>query len=228
MENRLKERLTGAAIVVAIMVLLVPEMFRGQRTGAAADASSSSDGPPVRSYTIDLSNGPARTEPLPSSSGADAASPDTAQATPASAAAPTTAQASSGATVSEAPKSSDSSVAAAKGAGVVHAPAAAPPAAAPAPSTARLASVTPAAHSSPASPAAASGWSVQLGLFAKRDNAERLMQAALAKGLSVSISAPDAKGLFHVRAAGLTDRAAAQVLAERFRAQGFAATVAAP
>ena len=63
MENRLKERLTGAAILVALIVLLVPEMFHGQRGDTAAPASSG-DGPPIRSYTIDLSNSPASTAPL--------------------------------------------------------------------------------------------------------------------------------------------------------------------
>ena len=31
METRLKQRLTGAAILVALVVMLVPEMFHGQR-----------------------------------------------------------------------------------------------------------------------------------------------------------------------------------------------------
>src|SRR5450755_5023904 len=64
MENRLKERLTGAAILVALVVMLVPEMFHGQRGDVAASASSSGEGPPVRSYTIDLSNNPTHTAPL--------------------------------------------------------------------------------------------------------------------------------------------------------------------
>ena len=54
MENRLKERLTGAAILVALIVLLVPEMFHGQRRDVAGNAGSSGEGPPMRSYTIDL------------------------------------------------------------------------------------------------------------------------------------------------------------------------------
>src|ERR1700689_1441244 len=66
MENRLKQRLTGAAILVALIVMLVPEMFHGQRGNVAAIAGSSGEGPPVRSYTIDLSNSPTRTGPLQS------------------------------------------------------------------------------------------------------------------------------------------------------------------
>src|SRR5579863_2939678 len=66
MENRLKQRLTGAAILVALIVMLVPEMFHGQRGNVAAVSGSSGEGPPVRSYTIDLSNSPTRTGPLQS------------------------------------------------------------------------------------------------------------------------------------------------------------------
>src|SRR5580700_10194709 len=87
MENRLKERLTGAAILVALIVLLVPEMFHGQRSEVPASAGSSGEGPPLRSYTIDLSNGAARTAPLQSTavavaSGADEHSPEPAPAPP--------------------------------------------------------------------------------------------------------------------------------------------------
>jgi len=75
METRLKERLTGAAILVALIVLVVPELFHGQHQDVASNTSSSGEGPPVRSYTIDLSNGSARTAPLQSteSSGESAA-----------------------------------------------------------------------------------------------------------------------------------------------------------
>ncbi|MGA8706912.1 MAG: hypothetical protein WB646_07980, partial [Steroidobacteraceae bacterium] len=76
MENRLKERLTGAAILVALIVLLVPEMFRGQRGDTAAPASSG-DGPPIRSYTIDLSNSPASKAPLQSTPPAASSSAST-------------------------------------------------------------------------------------------------------------------------------------------------------
>jgi cell division septation protein DedD len=69
---------------------------------------------------------------------------------------------------------------------------------------------------------------VQLGLFAQRDNAERMAQSAQSKGFAVSVSSPDAKGRFHVHASGLADRASAQALQQRLRAQGFAAAIVAP
>jgi cell division septation protein DedD len=200
MENRLKERLTGAAILVALIVLLVPEMFHGQRNDVAASAGSG-EGAPVRSYTIDLSNGPARTAPLqstPGTSGANSGA-DTAALLPAP------------------PPASHSD-------GAVSAPASAAPASVPAASSA------PPKRSAAAAPerASAGAWSVQLGLFAQRDNAERLAHSAQGKGFAVSVSSADAKGRFHVRVSGLADRASAQALQQRLRDQGLPAAVVAP
>ncbi|MEO7773337.1 MAG: SPOR domain-containing protein [Steroidobacteraceae bacterium] len=57
MENRVKERLTGAIILVAVMVILVPEMFSGQHSAQGSLATAprpASEGPPLRSYTMNL------------------------------------------------------------------------------------------------------------------------------------------------------------------------------
>jgi DedD protein len=206
MESRLKERLTGAAILVALIVLLVPEMFHGQRGDVAATASSG-EGPPVRSYTIDLSNGPARTAPL--------------QSTPAT---PTSGAASDNATESSPPSTLPPA-----------APIAAPT---PAPSGAAARSSTSAASKAPPSPApmAPAGgshtsngaWSVQLGIFAQHENAEKLMHSAQVKGFAASISERDAKGLYHVQVGNLGDHAAAQTLQGRLHDQGFAAALVPP
>lgn len=61
MEDRIKQRLTGAAIVVALLVLLVPQMFRG-RPADSPPAKDEASGPPVRSYTIDLGHGAATSD----------------------------------------------------------------------------------------------------------------------------------------------------------------------
>jgi DedD protein len=210
MENRLKERLTGAAILVALIVLLVPEMFHGQRSDVAASAGSG-EGAPVRSYTIDLSNGPARTAPLqstPGTSGANAGGETAVEPAPAHAhaALPPAAQPS---------VHNDSAVSAAINA---------------APPSAATASAAPPKHSTPGPPerASAGAWSVQLGLFAQRDNAERMAHSAQSKGFAVNVSSADAKGRFHVRASGLADRVSAQALQQRLRAQGFTAALVAP
>lgn len=54
MDERIKERLTGAAILVVIVVLLVPEMFRGERVAPPSTIKTEPGTPPLRSYTIEL------------------------------------------------------------------------------------------------------------------------------------------------------------------------------
>jgi DedD protein len=214
MENRLKERLTGAAILVALIVLLVPEMFHGQRREVAANAASSGEGPPLRSYTIDLSNGPARTAPLQATPPSSSAESAAAVSTPPTSAPPTPMPSTS--TAPPAPVSPSAPPSAASGGARTSAPAAV--------------SKTPGAAASAAASAhaGAAAWSVQLGLFAQRDNADRLMHSAQTKGFAVGVSDRDAKGLYHVQVGGLGDRAAAQAVATRLRDQGFAAALVAP
>jgi DedD protein len=210
METRLKERLTGAAILVALVVMLVPEMFHGQRGDIAASSGSSGDGPPVRSYTIDLSNSPSGSAPLqstPASEDKPVAAPQPATP-PVNVAAP-----ASPAPAPPPPAAPTAAPAAAVNAAVAKAPA-------PAPNTRPVA----AAHSP-----AGGGWAVQLGLFAKRDNAERLVHSAQGKGFEVSVSAADARGLYRVYAGGMADRGAAESFAQRLKDQGLpAAVIAAP
>jgi cell division septation protein DedD len=262
MENRLKQRLTGAAILVALIVMLVPEMFHGQRGNVAAIAGSSGEGPPVRSYTIDLSNGPSRTGPLQSTpvgagngaAGAGSGSDDAPSSTPR----PEQPTASTGPVMQDL-TAATRAVVPANSAPVAPAPATPAPApaaaaavpataapVAPAPVTAAPASIAPvAATPKPATPsasvsrqavaatstrsAAAAGWQVQLGLFAKRDNAERLAHSAQAQGFAVSVSSADAKGLYRVYAGGMTERSAAEAFAGRLKDHGLpAAVVASP
>lgn len=55
----MKERLIGAAVLVAAAVILIPEMLSGpQREQRNAPASRSGE-PPLKTYTIDLSQSPA-------------------------------------------------------------------------------------------------------------------------------------------------------------------------
>ena len=52
----MKERLTGAIIIVALIVLLVPELLSGPVRSAPRTATvvPSAEEPPLRSYTINL------------------------------------------------------------------------------------------------------------------------------------------------------------------------------
>jgi len=229
METRLKQRLTGAAILVALVVMLVPEMFHGQRGDVAGSASSSGEGPPVRSYTIDLSDlsgSPARSAPL--------------QSTPANAGSPTSNDRPASAPQAEQTRVA-SSTPAADAAGAARTAASATPIPIPTPAPiaatatavprAQPPSVSASARQAPTGTrnAAGGGWAVQLGLFAKRDNAERLVHSAQARGFAVSVSTADARGLFRVYAGGMADRSAAEAYSQRLKDQGLpAAVIAAP
>jgi DedD protein len=52
---RAKERLTGAVILVALVVLVVPELLSGRARRAAQPAATAGE-PPLRSLTVDLSD----------------------------------------------------------------------------------------------------------------------------------------------------------------------------
>jgi cell division septation protein DedD len=231
METRLKERLTGAAILVALIVLVVPELFHGQRRDVAVNASSGGEGPPIRSYTIDLSNGPARTAPLQST---DSAAAESATAASAPTAAP--AQGATEGGSADGGGANSTSAAASNGNGSASAASStpggtagkAPGAASSAPGRAAPAKSASASAKSANAAAGSSAWSVQLGLFASRENAERLMRSAQGKGFPVGVSEADGKGLYHVQATGLADRAAALALQGRMHDQGLQAALVAP
>ncbi len=53
MEQQAKERLTGGAILVVVLVLLVPELLTGPRP-APPPVPAQPDQAPMRSYTMDL------------------------------------------------------------------------------------------------------------------------------------------------------------------------------
>ena len=92
----MKERLTGAIILVVLIVLLVPELLSGPKSPSApapaGAASTSSEEPPLRSYTINLgddshsrteaagSNGPVMPQPSgPEQPTAQSAQPNASQ-----------------------------------------------------------------------------------------------------------------------------------------------------
>jgi len=68
---------------------------------------------------------------------------------------------------------------------------------------------------------------VQLGVFASRENADRLAQELKGKGFRISVSevAGHGRTLFRVRAGPVSDRTAASDLAAKLRAAGAAGSV---
>jgi DedD protein len=202
-----KERLTGAAILLALIVLLVPELLTGPvrsapRTSTATPAAG--EEPPLRSYTINLA--------------------DDARARTASRSAPVEAPAPAPAVPASAP------VAAAPEAGTALAPPAALPATpldtAQAPPATRSHEPASAHGAVPDGGGSAGGWMVQLGSFANRDNAERLAKQLRAGGFQAGVSqGTSGRHLYRVRAGPAHDRAGAEQLAEKLRAAGHSGAV---
>lgn len=205
MERHVKQRLIGATILLFLVVLLVPEFLSGPKPPAATPATLPV---PTHTYTVDL-NDPTRAtlqEPVP-----------TATATP-----PPPASAP---TETPAPTSS---------------PAPAPaPAATPAPMPAAASTPVPelvpkpiatAPNTAPTAASANGAWSVQLGSFASRANAEKLVHSLAAKGYTAALSSvgAGAAARYRVRIGQIHDREAAQRLIGRLKSQGVAATLVPP
>jgi DedD protein len=65
MDRRVKERLIGASILVALIVLVVPELLSGPRPAAPPPAALSPSPEPIRNVTVDLATSKAPADPEP-------------------------------------------------------------------------------------------------------------------------------------------------------------------
>ena len=207
----MKERLTGAIILVALIVLLVPELLTGPIGSAprAAAVAPSAEEPPLRSYTINLADDTHSRSAAPITSGPQPPTPLSAAAGPSgmSVAQPVAAESRPPAAASAAPSARE-----------------APPAARapllPAKSVPARATAASAANS------AGGAWMVQLGSFASRTNAERLARQVKAGGFKVSVSqGSSGRRLFRVRVGPAHDREAAMQLAAKLRAAGHSGSI---
>jgi DedD protein len=210
-----KDRLTGAVILVVLLVLVIPELLSGPGRRAAIVATPRSDEPPLRSYTVDLgdeararhalANGPATATPSPA-----AAAPTVAMPPP---------------VVTPGPDATAPPAARVEAAATTQANAA------PAAVSSMPEPVKPrAAVASSAVPEAAppvAGWTVQLGSFASRTNAERLVRDLKAKGYPAfsTESGNGGRKLYRVRVGPAADHAAAETLAAKLRSAGHIGTL---
>ena len=227
MDQSLKERLIGAAVLVLLGVWLIPWLLDGRQEQAVPGSSTSAlrlpapDGPlPVRSQTLAL-DAP-REDPFV----AEAPRADSAPATPA--AAPD----ASAVAASNAPPSTPPSPASASERSV-PAPSAAKPTGAPvagqrvATAPAKPAEPAP-AHAAPPKADASGGWAVQLGVFSAEDNARRLAQKVNVYGYKPAVASYKSNGraMYRVRLGPYSSRAEADATASALSAHGFAAQVA--
>jgi len=218
MDQGLKERLVGAAVLVAIAVWLVPWVLDGPEEGAVAPASSlqlpSAEQPmPMRTQTLKLGD----------------AAEQSAQSAPSAQPAPATTPPPQPA-VAAAEPAKDSTAA-------PREPAREKQGAAEPPAETTVAVATtpaprPAASTSSPKPEqlkAEGDWTVQLGSFGDEANAKRLAQRAGTFGYKAEVSSVrnSGKTLYRVRVGPQATRAAADAAASALRAHGVDARVVA-
>ena len=229
----MKERLTGAIILVVLIVLLVPELLSGPKgpaaTPPAATSPNSSEEAPLRSYTINLGDDSHSQGATAKASGPAMPQPSTPEQPTAAAAA----SSSASDTTQEAPQAP----AGTKSEVSRPEPAAEPshPRIAPETRTAKVTApaskpTAPAAAARTEAPKATGGWAVQLGVFASHENAERLALEVRVKGFRASVSPVTSGGrkLYRVRVGPTADRNAAQELQAKLKAAGRPAGTVVP
>jgi DedD protein len=230
MDRRVKERLIGASILVALVVLVVPELLSGPKPNMApAPALPAAAPEPIRNVTVDLatSKAPADSEVEPASlqaSGASAAASSAGSTGGSTATAAPTSAANSPAAETPAAPSPAPSHAAASASAPGGAPAKQPPKVA----GARTASVESAAPS-PTSVGHGS-WSVQLGSFANRANADNLTRQVKGQGFSAFVltGGSGTSVRYRVRVGPVADRESAERIAAKLKSLGHVGSLVAP
>ncbi len=232
LDQHLKERLVGAAVLVIVGVLVIPVLLDGPppdepvRVGLELPTAAGER----KSHTIRLDI-PAERPATPGSGSIErppqpASDPDRAETSKAksdpSPERPASSAGASGNKTTAGSQSSESGTAAPEaGSRKADPPAASREAAAePAPAP---------AAAPPESDPAPGGWAVQLGSFSDQDNAERLSGQLRSEGYSVFVSrvATGGRTMHRVRVGPVADKDEAQALADRLDAGGHAGRVVA-
>jgi DedD protein len=246
MDRRVKERLVGATILVVLIILIVPELLSGPKAPMTPAPPASAAGPDevVRNVTVDLAtskttpaeNTGASAAPLPAENApaAGAAPGDSVPggAAPGDAAAPGTALDAEPAPIVAAPNRTPTppTIATLKAQQPEHS---ARPELESEPSGPRSAPQAPkAGTANETAPAGASGrhWAVQLGSFASRANAEKLVRQRKPRDASLYVS-PSGKGpslRYRVRIGPLADRDAAERMVAKLKKEGQSASLVRP
>lgn len=209
MDTALRNRLTGAVLLIFLAVALLPELLSGAGDRARDAAEPAVDGAEsvYKTYNFALDDTAARS-PV---AGAEAPVPNPVP-NPAPNPAP---QPSPEPTPTPAPVTEASP------------PVATKPTPTPAPTSAPkpAPSVTPAS----AAPTPSAVFFVQLGVFSNKPSADQLARAVRAKGYKVTVTRVDGPTVLHrVRVGPVADRPAATELSKRLAAAGHAGTIVAP
>jgi DedD protein len=242
MDSKAKQRLTGAMILVALFVLLVPEML----TGPAKPPTETTDDSGLRRITIDIDSPQSSVQPAAPATPPEVKLPEVAQAAPERSSAPAPAprederaQPGEAATVATpAPTRAPTNPVATtptQTSTPASTTARTTPTPAPAQTSTQVPRPTPAAAPAPApapqrAPAASAGsFAVQLGTFENKDNANRLVRDMTAKGFAAFVAPFKTNGreMYRVRVGPTRDRAAAEALAAQLKRVGQSGSVVA-
>jgi DedD protein len=207
MDETLKARLIGAAVLVAIAVLLIPELLSGRKTPAPAhEAATGPKG--TRTFTIELEGmaGQGARSPTAGTSEPSAKPPEAPRAAPEQVPPP----------ASKEPGEKD----------VPEAKVPAPAVVAP---TAPAAQPAAQSSSPPSAAPSRAGWYVQVGAFGSAEAARKLVKDLEAAGYRALVAPVTRSGktLHRVRVGPEAQRAEAERLAGRLKARGLPATVVA-
>jgi len=244
MDRRVKERLVGASILVAFIVMIAPELLSGPPEPAPAPAGARlpvSAPEPVRNVTVDLATSKAP-EPAEGEAAASSAQPPESPS----------GEAASAAAGADASAGTGTGTGTDTGTGTGTGANAGPPANATLPSDTQrsgdsrpsttgastapprpesLETGAPAPISPSAKPTmAGKAWAVQLGSFASRANADKLVRQLKAQGFSVYVvsggSGPSLR--YRVRIGPMADRGTATQAVAKLKSAGQVASLVPP
>lgn len=220
MDESLKARLIGAAVLVALAVLLIPELLSGRKAAESLPADPAT-ARSTRTFTIELNGGEApRNQPSPPMAEAPSPAPapvaqrsaiETPTAEPDSAAEPESSPPAPPVAVERKPVAGAGGPQASEA--VARAPVMAPP---------------PTPESAPAA-TSRGGWAVQVGAFGSVATAQRLVKDLQGAGYRAYVSPVNRSGktLHRVRIGPEAGREDANRLAERLKGRGLPAAVVA-
>jgi DedD protein len=217
-ERIVKERLVGAAVLMAAAIILIPEMLGGPDRGSRAEpAAQSRNEAPIKTYTIDLSHSPT-VQPAPAVVDNRAPPPEEAPTPPASQSASGSQPAASDQAKPEVPQEP---VTTAPPPETLRReppnPVVEPPTATPAPAR----TAAPPLASDAAAPKSGQ-WAVQIGSYAKEATAERIAKQLRDQGQSAFVM-PVKSGsatLYRVRIGPMKDRASAEAALRTVKSEG--------
>jgi len=226
MEESLKARLIGAVVLVALAVLLIPELLSGRK--APEPVAEEGAGPRgTRTFTIELGQAPAQASRSPTTSPAPVPSPAPANPLPVP---PVTdpgvgppagqpVETAAGTAQSPEPEPTPATAAATDAKPVQSAPSSV--------ETAPDAAARSQPKPPPTQGAPSGGWAVQVGAFGSADTARKLVQDLGGAGYRAFVSPVNRGGktLYRVRVGPAGDRAGAEQLVPRLKSRGLPTTV---